>query len=160
MTQDILFEYKKSTKKEGIQTLIKNLALLIFFAAGLYFFSHFGAPKAIIIIAIVIISIIFIILLVYSIWNIRLDREFSITITKEHIECRIPEEAFGRSFNIKISDIDTILQESPPDESVDWYIITKQNERIKLTPNYNNPISKIVEILREQNYLIKFKRVR
>lgn len=164
MTEEILFEYKKNTKKEGIQALIETLAGIIIVVSGLYLIEYLfpGSKEGMVVlkrIALWFLPAVFVLLLLgYIIPNIRMNRDFSIRITNGHIECIVPKKIYGQSFNIEISNIDTILEDSKPETSSDWYIITKQKEKFELTTNYNNPISKIVDVLREQNPRIIFKR--
>lgn len=159
MGNEILFTYRRNTRKEGIKTLFIFSTVFVVLALSVHIFFYFAKPALptnFYKLFMGVNAAIFLLSLVgYIIPNIKMNKEFSISITGEEIECKVPSKAFGQSFHLRIKDIDTIIKDTTPDDEHNWYLMTVQKEKINITKNYRNPVRKIIEILQAQNPGIK-----
>lgn len=96
------------------------------------------------------------ILIVYGVHNIRMDKEFRLTVSEDGIECVSPAKAFGESYSVPLDDI--VRLEKEVSEST-WCIVTRDNRRIIITPNYGNPVLDIAYTLQELRPEITVKPV-
>jgi hypothetical protein len=146
-----LLDYRCGTKRWGRSVLFWGLFVPIVLIAAInlfpaelrqdkpVFYCMFHA-LAILIGAAVVFGI--------AIPNLRMDRQFRFRITDDAIECECPAKAYGETFSVSIRDIVTLECDSSGD-TPDWYLHTRDGRRVKITPNYNNPVRKIVATLQQ-----------
>lgn len=85
----------------------------------------------------------------YALPNLFIRKRFEFTVFEDRIECRSPAAAYGRSFSVLIADVVALEEETGYEGANSWYLITRDNQRLQITPNYRNPVRRIVAALRE-----------
>jgi hypothetical protein len=156
MESEILFKHMRNTRKEGIKTFFIFFPVFVILAIGIHIFFYYIAkptpPTNFYKLFMGVNGAIFLLSLVgYIIPNIIMNKEFSVSITREEIDCKVPSKVYGQSFHLKIKDIDTIIKDTTPESNPNYHIMTVQKEKISITANYENPVRKIIEILQAQN---------
>ena len=149
-----LLSYRRTTKKEGIATLvgvvftvlglIGSMQLVVDFspnfAADEPWFYYLFNGVALLLGGLVIFC--------YAMPNLRMNREFRFTLTEDEIDCQSPTDAFGESYTIALTELVGIEERQSCDTS-DWYLTTRDGRQYQLTPNYGNPQRDIMDALIE-----------
>ena len=152
MASKVLISHSRGTKREGAVSLFCGVAA----AVGLVVFLHlfFGwVRKEDPFLYFAFLGIVLIVggLLVfaYAIPNLLMNREFRFVLFEDRIECKSPAKAFGESYSISIDEIVRLEEETGNDGPNSWRFVTRDNRCLKITPNYRNPVRKIVAALRQ-----------
>ena len=162
MASRVVISHSRRTKREGAGVLASSLLTVV----GLIVFCHIFFPNmreegpifyfvynggALLIGGLLVFA--------YAIPNLLMDREFRLTLFEDRIECKSPAKAYGESYSIPLSEIVMLEEEMGNEGPSDWWLITHDDRRILITPNYGNPVAKIVEALQHLKPEITLKRV-
>lgn len=153
----IHLEHRCTSKREGVQTLLRALAvmaIMMTIASVVYAWTRRSDPSlfsSLALAAVWLFALAFVGLAVwYAVVNIRTGGEFVVRIDDIAIECRIPLAMAGQSFKLPIKDI-VKVEHDMRDDNPRWYLHDKSGRRYLLTPNYDNPILDIIELLERLN---------
>lgn len=162
MASRVVISHSRRTKREGAGVLASSLLTVV----GMITFCHIFFPNMreedpIFFFAYNGGTLLIGCLLVfgYAIPNLLMDREFRITLFEDRIECKSPVNAYGESYSIPIDEIVMLEEKTGNEGPNDWYLIIRDNRRIQITPNYGNPVAKIVDALQHLKPGITVKRV-
>jgi hypothetical protein len=152
MTSNALVDHHRWTKREAWLTLFTVLSTYGGLLGLLYLFMYFFHDVSMVFAIVwhlVVVGFGLLVILGYVLPNMRMDREFRFVVTSERIECTSPANRFGESYVVLIRDITAVEKKSRGEEgSYDWYLHTSDGRCLNLTPNYGNPIRRIVKVLR------------
>ena len=79
--------------------------------------------------------------------NLWMHRHFRLSVFADHIECESPHPSFGPSYRIAFSEIQLIERDARGEGDAKWTVVTHAGDRIPLSYNYGNPVSRIVGLL-------------
>lgn len=154
------YSYKKNSKKYGIWQLIQAnvlFPLFAFFSFQVFekYFAGISQP-AIFIIGIIVFFCCTVIFNIVGIINIRKNQLFKFDVNEDYAKCDVPIKIYGRSFELRIDEIEKILIESTS-ESFNQYIITKNKDKFIIPEFYGNNINKIIKVFENLGIVVKYK---
>jgi hypothetical protein len=156
-----IIAHSRRTKREGLFALVGGVATTAILVGGIELFGGWIRKEdpffyfvfiglGLIIGGLVVFG--------YAMPNLLMNREFRFVLYEDRIECHSPAKAYGETNCIAIDEIAS-LEEDPTGDSTYWFIATRDNRRIKITPNYGNPVRKIVAALRELRPELPVRRI-
>lgn len=150
-SREPLLEHIRTTRGEGWRKLWTALYTALGLVAGVLFLDlhwHLRQEQATFFWMYLAITGIIISLTIfgYVVPNFRMGRRFTIRVFDDHIECESPHPTFGPSYNIAFADISLIEHDMSCDGN-SWTMITQTGDRVSITPNYGNPVGRIVAII-------------
>ena len=94
----------------------------------------------------------------YGLPSVISNKDFIYRITEKEIECVSPVEQLCKSYKIPIKRIFEI-EETDNDESPnDYAFITIDREKFEVTPNYGNPVSTVISVMRKHYPEIRIQK--
>ncbi len=94
----------------------------------------------------------------YGLPSVLANKDFIYRITEREIECVSPVERLCKSYRIPIKRIFEIEEIDHDDSPNSYTLITIDRERFAITPNYGNPVSQIIEVIREHYPEIRIQK--
>ncbi len=161
MASKVIISHRRTAKREGVLSLL----LFSFTIVGLLAFLHVFFPNmrernATFYYLVHAFLLLFgpLAIFCYAVPNLFMKGEFHFTLSEDRIQCSSPAESYAESYSIPTSEI-IALEEKETDESPhSWYFITDDDRRISITPNYGNPVAKIVGALERLKPGIELRR--
>lgn len=139
-------EYHRNATDEGWKTLAVTAAVSVLLLFGTLIFDMGTIGRSIWSILVLAISSIGV---GYTVVNIRSGGVFRCHLTAHEFIQEIPVQSCGENFRIRLDTITKIERHDTGGEgpSEEWYLHTDSG-RYRITSNYENPVRKFVEALR------------
>ena len=156
----VLFEHKRGSRKEGVRTMILSPLVALGFWAFQYYIFPDATEDPIFMYGWygIVITVTFALFFLYGLPSVISNKDFIYRITEKEIECVSPVERLCKSYKIPIKRIFEI-EEIENDESPNNYaLITIDQEKFEITPNYGNPVHKIIKLMSERYPEIRIQK--
>lgn len=151
----VLFSHIRKTRSEGIRVAVTSAAVaIVLLYFGSIIFTETSLSDQIfywIFVGMTVLAATLGVFL-FKIPNILSDKEFSLTIYQDRVICASPFKLFAPASSIMLDEIKNIIDEPSGVDVHNWYIITTDGRRGKITYSYNKPAAKIAKILLDLKY--------
>ena len=146
--QQPVLQHTRTTRSEGLRALVRALLVGgVLLAAPLFLQIHRDSPVFFWACQ-VICGVIFCFFVVgYAVPNLRLHGHYRLCVFPDRIECESPHPSFGPSYRIEFREIQFIEHDTRGEGTNIWTIVTQTGDRIFLSHNYGNPVSRIVGLI-------------
>jgi hypothetical protein len=148
-----LFEYRRSTRTEGVIVLLTLAGTLLGFGA----FAFFGIfPDDILfrVCLLLVIGCVGLLVVIYAMKNLLVRDEFIVRIDETAVEQIVPVRGAGDSFRVPVRAVDH-MERMNDDGTVRLVIVDHDGERFELTINYGNPLGKIEDVMESLNVQVR-----
>ncbi len=161
MASKVIISHRRTAKREGVLSLLA----FSFTIVGLLAFFHVlfpilrgGSTIAYYLFHVIALLIGSLGIFCYVVPNLLMKGEFHFTLSEDRIQCSSPSESYAESYSIPTSEIIALEEDETGDSPSSWYFITDDDRRISITPNYGNPVTKIVGALERLKPGIELRR--
>ena len=88
-----------------------------------------------------------------------MDGHYRLSVFSDRIECESPHPSFGPSYRIEFREIQFIEHDTRGEGTNMWTVVTQTGDRILISHNYGNPVSRIVGLIQSARPELEVRNV-
>ena len=143
-----VLQHTRTTRSEGLRAFVRALLVGgVLLGAPFIFDLHRDSPVFFWVWQVIGGSILCFFVVAYAIPNLRMHGHYTLSVFPDRIECESPHPSFGPSYRIEFREIQFIEHDTRGEGTDNWAVVTNAGDRIPLTPNYGNPVSRIIRLI-------------